>query len=574
MPAEITCSSGATAENSEVLAAPLEYLLASGVDSRLYLDRIHLLNGYGCRPWPQSEVLNFASSTATIISDRGFASAATAHRQLIQSSRENGIEHACEYLTETLREQITDALGLSAADAEIVFSPSGTDSQIHALYIAQMVLGGPLTSVVVASDETGSGTTYTATGRHFNSVTAQGMAVLKGELIPGFAEDTTSIAVPLRNEDVTLRSRTTIDREVAAAVAQSVESGRRVVLHAMDSSKFGSRCPSLDCLLHIQKKWGRSVQIVVDACQMRLGRQRLKYYLTQGFMVLITGSKFCAGPPLSGALLVPTAASAVMARVDTVPTGLRLYTNRNDWPITWQGVRSKLSMNPNVGQLLRWAAAVEELRTYLTIPGFYRSLALETFSKTVPRLIAAKPSLQLLSTWDGASVDGLDDEEMKVRTIFPFLVRHHGKFLSVEECGRIYRALNWDVSSLLPRSATARRRQVAARRCHIGQPVSVPQAVDGIAGTLRISAGARVVSDTWCTTGLAASLRKLDEECEQVRTIVEKIEILVENFEALADIGDTDLGCFPSKLRANAMASRGPVVLLEQQQSVNASRRS
>jgi hypothetical protein len=579
IPAEIICPLSVAGQDSDVLAAPLEYLLTSGVDPRLYLNPIHLLNGYGCRPWPRPEVFTFASSTATTISDRGFASAAAAQQQLIQSSGENGLEDACDLLAEALREQIRTALGIGAAEAEIVFSPSGTDSQLHALYVAQTMLGGPLMSVIVASDETGSGTACTATGRHFSSGTAQGAAVLKGERIIGFAEDTASIAIPLRNKDGRLRSHIAIDREVVMAVAQSVASGKRVVLHVMDRSKFGSRCPSLDCLCHIQAKWGQSVQVVVDACQMRSGRQRLKYYLTQGFMVLITGSKFFTGPPLSGALLVPAAASAVMAQIDAVPAGLQLYTNRNDWPIDWRGVRSKLPVNPNVGQLLRWVAAVEELRTYFTIPAAYRSLVLRTFARTVPRLIAAKPNLHLLPTWDGAGADRLDDEEMGVRTIFAFFVSRHGKFLSVEACGLIYRALNCDVSSLLPRWVTARQRQVAARCCHIGQPVGMPDPAGSIAGTLRISAGARVVSDSWSAAGLAASLRKLDEECEQVRTILEKIDILVENFDALGTIGEAhdmtvireaDFGRLPSRVGAKADARSQPIVSLKQPQEVNA----
>jgi hypothetical protein len=198
-----------------------------------------------------------------------------AQRKLIQLNEAHGIERACDLLAETLRDQIRDALELDAAEAEIIFSPSGTDSQLHALYVSQTMFGGPLMNVIVASDETGSGTPFTTTGRHFSSNTAQGAAVQKGERIEGFW-DAASLAIPLRNEDGSLRSHTAIDQEVVAAVAKAVASGKRVVLHAMDVSKFGSRCPSLDCLRHVQEHWGPSVQIVVDACQMRLGRQRLK----------------------------------------------------------------------------------------------------------------------------------------------------------------------------------------------------------------------------------------------------------------------------------------------------------
>jgi len=196
---------------------------------------------------------------------------------------------------------------------------------------------------------------------------------------------------------------------------------------------------------------------------MRLGRGRLRYYLDEEFLVLITGSKFFTGPPLSGALLVPARASAVMKQVGTVPPGLGLYTNRNDWPVTWHGIRSELPARPNIGQLLRWVAAVEELRAYFRVPDSYRFLALQEFSWVVRRLIAERPNLQWVPTNEKASADGLDDEEMAVPTIFPFFIIDRRKLLSVEACGRIYRALNRDVSNLLPSLATAEQRSTAAR---------------------------------------------------------------------------------------------------------------
>src|SRR6202035_6168835 len=99
----------------------------------------------------------------------------------------------------------------------------------------------------------------------------------------------------------------------------------------MDSSKFGWRAPSDQCLDEIAARWPGQVQIVVDACQMRLGRARLRKYLDRGFLVLITGSKFFTGPPLSGALLVPEALWGRVAQMADVPVGLAGYTARGDW---------------------------------------------------------------------------------------------------------------------------------------------------------------------------------------------------------------------------------------------------
>ena len=538
--AEVSEVAGSADQQNHGLASPLEYLLTSGGDPRLRIDSVFLLNGYGCQSWPRPEAFTFASSTATSISERGFAAAAKAQQRLIEATRRTTVEEACDREAEWLREQLRALLKLDASGTEIIFSPSGTDSQLQAFYVAQTLLQGPTVPVVVGSDETGSGTARAISGCHFSSSTAQGGAVTEGERIEGFGENTARIEIPLRDSCGSLRSSEAIDREVLAAVSGAVGAGKSVVLLAMDGSKFGSRCPSLDCLREVKSNWGRSVQVVVDACQMRTGRRRIRYYLDQEFLVLVTGSKFFTGPPLSGALLVPAAASAVMKQAAAVPVGLGLYTNRNDWPVSWHGVRSGLPSCPNIGQLLRWLAAVEEMRGYFNVPTYYRSLALREFSRAVSQLIADRANLRLLPAFGQSATDASGNEEMAVSTIFPFSVSGGGETLSVEDCGRIYRALNRDVSALLPQSATVRERELTARLCHIGQPVCIPDSTHGVAGTLRISAGARVVSGTWRHSGTAASLRGLAQELEQVRIILDKIDLLLKNIDALSDMDEAN----------------------------------
>jgi hypothetical protein len=44
------------------------------------------------------------------------------------------------------------------------------------------------------------------------------------------------------------------------------------------------------------------------------------------------------------------------------------------------------------------------------------------------------------------------------------------------------------------------------------------------------------VRETWCEAGTAASLRMLAQEFEQVRTILDKIDLLVKNIDALGDL--------------------------------------
>jgi hypothetical protein len=342
-----------------------------------------------------------------------------------------------------------------------------------------------------------------------------------------------SIAVTMR-QDGRLRSPSEMDEAVLGAVAQVVAAGRRVLLHAMDHSKLGQRCPSLDCLATIATRFGASVQIVVDACQLRLSRPRLAWHLAQGHMVQITGSKFFTGPPFSGALLVPKALASIVAQATGLPPALADYTSCSDWPLAWRGIRAGLAERANLGQLLRWVAAAREMRDYFSVPVDFRRRALGDFAGAVSGLIAAAPSLELLPDFErrqgGA---GEDDEEMSIRTIFPFRLRRADRILSLADCAIIYRALNADVSALLPSDLSPAQRSVAAQLCHIGQPVELP---DGAA--LRLSAGARIVSENWSPAGEAASLSNLQGEVDQARIILDKIELLLRHIDALARAGE------------------------------------
>lgn len=517
-----------------VLSAPLEGLLASGGDTRLSLDPATALNGYGCRPFPRPEAFTFASSTATSVSSRAYAAVAGRRQSLLREAREIGLEPAVEAQTELLRDELKQTLGLADSGCEVVFSPSGTDSQLHALFIARALLGSPLLSVIAAADETGSGAVFAARGRHFNPMTAHGVAVAKGDSIRGLADGVAGAMVPLRDESGALRPGDDVDGDIAHGVARAVAAGKRVVLFAMDSSKFGLRSPSDDCLRWIGDAAGDDVLVVIDACQARLGRRRLRWYLDRGFMVLITGSKFYTGAPFSGALLIPASLAARCAAIAEVPDGLGAYGGRSDWPTRFPGIRAALPAQVNLGAFLRWGAALAEMRDYFAVPENFRAFALTQFADVVPRIIAAQSCLESMTFPEGAG-ELLDDEEFAARTIFPFFVRRKGARLSHADTAILYRALNDDVASLLPATLPPMLRLLAARRCHIGQPVAIADGKGGSVGALRISAGARVVSESWRSDILAAR-ENLRAEFDQVRAIVEKIALLVRYFDAIEPV--------------------------------------
>jgi hypothetical protein len=505
------------------LFAPLDLLLGCGGDPRLRLNPATGANEYGCQPFPCPDTLSFASSTATSISVRAYARAGQAREALMQSAISVGIDAAFDARIEAMRDELKNHLGLSNAD--IVFSPSGTDSQLHALFLTRALLGPALTTVIVAADQTGSGTAYTARGCHFSAATAQGSPVQKSEPVAGLAHSVTSVALGLLDENGDCRPQAETDARVLAAIETSIANGTHVLLQIMDSSKLGWRAPSDQCLDEIAARWPGQVQVVVDACQMRLGRPRLQQYLDRGYLVLVTGSKFFTGPPFSGALLVPAGLAGTIDAIGEIAPGMLEYTSRSDWPVQWQGLRSRFPIRANFGQWLRWEAALEEIRGYHEVPEELRRMALTIFGEGVERMITSSPLLRLLPPQQRLEDDSLD-EELAQRTIFPFVLMHQGRVVSLEDCRKIYRALARDARGSVAAELHGRDAEIAAKICLVGQPVALSQRGPHPMAALRICAGARLVTEAWSSDANAA-YRHLQRELDNVSAIVAKIEWLL-----------------------------------------------
>jgi hypothetical protein len=510
------------------LFAPLDHLLGGGGDPRIGVDPVSGLNEYGCQLAPCPDTLSFASSTATSISARAYARASRARDELMQSAIAIGVEAAFDARLEAMRGELRVCLGLLPERADIVFSPSGTDAQLQALLLTRALLGPALTSIVVAADQTGSGTEHTARGHHFNAVTANGSPVRKGEPLAGLTRAIESVALGLFTEGGEFRNDTETDALVLGAVEASISNGNHVLLQIMDSSKLGRRAPSDRCLDEIAARWPERVQIVVDACQMRLGRPRLRKYLDRGYLVIVTGSKFFTGPAFSGALLVPASLASAIDGIAEIATGFRDYFSRSDWPRHWQNLRSRFPVRENFGQWLRWEAALEEIRAYHRVPDAFRRSTLAMFGEGVEQIIASTPSLSLLPPQHRPEHLGFEDEELAQPTIFPFVIRHGSRALPLAECRKIYRALARDgqdgvgVSSLDPR--------IKPKPCLVGQPVALGRGGPDPVAVLRICAGARLVTETWSSDADAAR-RNLQRQLADVGAVVSRIEWLVAHLD-------------------------------------------
>lgn len=519
----------AAAPRDSQLAGVLGRILTTGGDGRIAIHSATGRNGYGCRTMPLPGALAFSSSTASTISARAFAATASAYGGLFIRAADASLARAFETAIEALRRDLKNLLELDICDGDIVFSPSGTDSEIHALYLARLALGGDITSIVVAAEETGSGVPLAAAGRHFNVTTSAGAAAAKGHPVAGM-DGVTHVSVPVRDAQGT-RALREIDEEVSHAVAQAIAAGRGAVLHVMHHSKIGTRAPSAACIAELRATHGMKVQFILDACQFRLSRRRLRQYLDQGFLVLVTGSKFFAGPPLSGGLIVPEQFRARIASSSRVPLGLADYSSGYDWPLSLAGIREQLPPRESLGQYLRWVAACAEMKAYFAVPELYRRLALGEFSTAAARAIGRRKNLALLPepAWVFDETD--IDDEFSVRTVFPFVVKRNGMPLSLAESRTIYQALNDDVCEIIDCENPAQMR-VAATVCHIGQPVAMM--MDGVeTGALRIAADARLVSDCFAGADVLGAIDALKKKSADLDVVLDKVVLLARNLDSL-----------------------------------------
>jgi sphinganine-1-phosphate aldolase len=340
------------------LAAPTEYLLTTGGDARLNLDNATGLNNYGCSPRPRPWAVTFASSTASSISGLAFGHAERVRLELSRAAWGGTLDQGFGQTMGEIRAEVS-ALWAGARGCRVVLTNSGTDAEAIALHFALCAGGQPLVNILPASDETGGGVRQAAQGRVYGTRDLDGNLLQEGLPLAGLAANRVSLqTLAARSSGAAMISGRWADAQVEEAAARAIESGARVLLHVMDASKTGISTPSLACLDRLQARYGAGLDVVVDACQLRLSREHMAEYLRRGCMVIITGSKFYTGPPFAGALILPDKYLGRLEGRGALPPGLGRFSSRLEWPRAWSQAASSLPPRRNLGLVLRWTAAL------------------------------------------------------------------------------------------------------------------------------------------------------------------------------------------------------------------------
>jgi hypothetical protein len=119
-----------------------------------------------------------------------------------------------------------------------------------------------------------------------------------------------------------------------------------------------------------------------------------------------------------------------------------------------------------------------------------------------------------------------------IRTIFPFFILQNNKVLSVDKVKKLYTLLNTDLSDQFADSPLEIIR-LAAQKCHIGQAVNVKYNNDIESAVLRISLGARVISESWVNRDISLFFRNIEVQMSQITIIIKKIELILSNSKLL-----------------------------------------
>jgi hypothetical protein len=406
-------------------------------------------------------------------------------------------------------------------DVDIALAPSGTDVELLALALAAGATDRAIMNVVVGPSEVGSGTRLAAACCHYDGLTPSGLAVRIGEPVDAELASRVDVrTVELRTAAGEMLNESEIDAAVIELFVEANDADAITFLHVVAHSKTGVHAPSLSCVERLRKA-SDDVVVVVDAAQGRFSRRGLRDVLQKDYLVMFTGSKFYGGPPFSGALLVPSKYRPKNRNIARFPDGFRAYFTAAEMPQAWSGIRRALPDEPNLGAVLRWAAALAEIEAYYNVPDSARLRVLRSFESAVPQVFRSGNNIRLLPVFPPVYDDMADRLLESKTTVFGFWVTPPGarQPLGKAELKRMQADLATDMSLVHPHLNP----QIMSRTYHVGQPVDL-----GLAGhVLRVALGGELITRVATDASLGRSLdERLNWLCNQLVGLRQKIECL------------------------------------------------
>nr|WP_281720801.1 hypothetical protein [Nitrosomonas nitrosa] len=517
---------------------PLETILSTGADSRSQIDAKTGLNKYLCSLSPLTEVISLGSCTASSISPAGYQAAQEMHQRFLAVGEGESLRRAIEESNENVRREMVSMLtrGLIPG-VELVLTPSGTDAELLALSLAAGPGNKPICNILMGPTEVGSGTQNAASCLHFDNILPSTNTAAIGEPIDQQLADRTELCkISIRDAAGEIRDSNEIDCEVKDKIEAAIGQGKNVLLHVIAHSKTGVHAPSLDLIEAMQKQYCEHLAIVVDAAQGRFSRRGLLKALKQGYLVIITGSKFFGGAFFSGGLLVPPQMHPARRGLKQLPSGLGNYITRDQLPLSWTKLRESMPQNSNIGLALRWVSALAEIRNYYLTPSNLRLIVLRAFENILPNVIESSPHIELIQSGPPIIDDHAERFLQSKTTVFSFILRtgtQNSVLMNTQQLSDVFRWVNFDISSFLPDSTPEIRRSLAPRY-HIGQPVLISSDSAFSRSVLRIAIGGVLIAQISANTHYGLTLEhRINWLEDQLISLKRKIDTIACHYDEI-----------------------------------------
>ena len=309
----------------------------------------------------------------------------------------------------------------SLNDFDIFYAPSGSDLCYFPIMFSRIINPDKkIFSVVTCPEELGTGSNTAIKGEYFFGTNQFEENVVKNDLI---------------HQDILIDQQAFSARDDQGNILNHKSDILEIIDEKSSSYQvianlvIGSKSGIVDNISMIPRA-NEKCFWVIDVCQMRTTQKLINNLLRLNCMVMLTGSKFYQSPPFCGALLVPKSISSKLVNIQdsAIEPFLKIFST-SDIPLNHPKLRSKFRHNENYGTLLRWEAAVSEMKLLSFFGEDMVTMAVDRWNAFIISQLQIKSSYFEL----------MPDQQFTNRSIVSFNVKHpDGSLLSDEELRVLY----------------------------------------------------------------------------------------------------------------------------------------
>jgi hypothetical protein len=300
---------------------------------------------------------------------------------------------------------------------KIYLCPSGTDAE----YLSLLGKEKKILNIVFGINEIGSSIRQTASGKIFSKKAPHGnfkktnlkLDILKKKYIK-------NIFLPISENNLFTKEKERNSYKLEQIVGNNIKSYDKIIIHLVYSSKSQKIYPNIKTIQKINRKY-KQVKIVVDACQFRCENKTIIKFLTEGYDVIITGSKFYSGPPFCSAYLT----NQEIAKLDSKDIN-KIF---NDYELV---LKPKVSY----GLSFRWFFALNEMALFNKIPTRDKLKIMLKLIKIINRCIRSNEYLEIKKIFKQFKNNGDFIEDYQ--SIFLIFLKNNDKYLTLKSAREIY----------------------------------------------------------------------------------------------------------------------------------------